>query len=241
MTPSQNRTIEHAFILAAGIGARLRPYTDDRPKPLVPVWGRPIIDRTLDMLAGAGVKTATINTHYMAGILEENLRKRRALPQITFSRETELLDTGGGVKKALDTMEGQAFYLISGDALWTDGPVPALTRLAQAWDESKMDLLMLLQPVARMRLTKGVGDYNIESGNRAVRSRERTGTHMFTSIRICHPRLFDASPPGKFSFLDLMDKAEAAGRLYALEHDADWHHISTPAERDAVEACYEPA
>lgn len=233
----QHDRIERGFILAAGMGARLRPYTDDKPKPLVPVWGRPIIDRTLDRLADAGVKNVTVNTHYMAGVLENHLQRRSGPPAVTFSREEKLLDTGGGVKKALATMAGEAFYLLSGDALWTDGPVPALTRLAQLWNPEKMDLLMLLQPVDRMKLTKGVGDYDMKDGGRAVRSLTRTGTHMFTSIRICHPRLFEGAPEGPFSFLMLMDKAEREGRLYAVAHDRAWHHISTPEELEAVEAC----
>lgn len=106
--PHHNR-IERGFILAAGIGARLRPYTDDKPKPLVPVWGTPIIDRTLDRLAEAGVKHVTVNTHYMAGVLESHLQNRSAPPAVSFSREAALLDTGGGVKKALGYDGGRGF------------------------------------------------------------------------------------------------------------------------------------
>lgn len=225
---------ERAFILAAGMGARLRPYTDKCPKPMVPVNGKPIIDYALDKLLVVNIDNVTVNLHYLGDVLEEHLSSR-VRPAITLSREESLLDTGGGMKKALSTMGGKPFYALNGDALWTDGPQPALARLATVWDSRRMDLLLLLQPVGRMVLTRGVGDYDIMPDGRAVRSKDKTGTHMWTSLRICHPRLFENTPDEPFSFLELMDKAEAAGRLYALEHDADWHHINTPEELESVE------
>lgn len=230
---------DHAFILAAGKGTRLRPYTDSCPKPLVKVDGRTLIDRTLDKLEEAGVTKVTVNLHYMAPLLETHLSQRRT-PEITFSYEDTLLDTGGGVKNALHTLSDKPFYVIAGDALWTDGPSGnALLRLAEHWDDEKMDILTLMQPLATMSLTDGLGDYNLKKNGHVVRSPDKTGSHMWTNIRINHPRIFDNTPDGAFSFLDLMDRAEKQERFYALEHDGDWHHISTAADLERVNESFE--
>jgi MurNAc alpha-1-phosphate uridylyltransferase len=228
--------IDHAFILAAGKGTRLRPYTDNCPKPLVPAGGQPIIDHVLDRLEEGGVTHVTVNLHYMADMLEAHLR-RRGHPAVTFSREAELLETGGGVRNALDTMGAGPFFVVSGDSFWIDDPGRrALARLAAFWDPGKMDLLLLMQPLSRMILTEGRGDYDILPDGRAVRSRDKTGACMWTSVRLCAPSLFDGTPETPFSFLELMDRAESRGRLYGLVHEGDWHHISTPADLERVNA-----
>lgn len=223
-----------AFILAAGMGSRLRPYTDTMPKPLVPVREQSIIDHTLDKLLQIGVQDVTVNIHYMADMMQAHL-SRRVAPRMTFSPETTLLDTGGGIRKALYTMGGQPFFCFSGDTLWEDGPGGnTLLRMAQAWDDDTMDLLLLLQPVDQMILTHGSHDYDIDPTGKPVRSRDKTGRFFWPSIRIIHPRLFDNTPEGPFSFLQLMDRAEQAGRLGVLQHDGVCHHITTPDDLDRV-------
>ena len=225
---------DHAFILAAGMGKRLRPYTDSVPKPMVEVGGRPIIDRTLDKLIAAGVKHVTVNTHYRADILENHLKKRKDI-EIIFSREETLLDTGGGIKNALHTLGDEPFYVIAGDAVWTDGPSGcALLRLAAAWEAEKMDIITLLQPLTAMKLTGGVGDFDLSADGHTVRSLDKKGSYMWTNIRINTPDIFRDAPEKVFSFLELMDRAEKSGRFYALPHDGEWHHISTPAELERV-------
>ena len=226
--------IDHAFILAAGKGTRLRPYTDNCPKPLVPAGGQPIIDHVLDRLEDAKISHVTVNLHYMADMLEAHL-KRRGHPALTFSRESELLETGGGVKKALNTMGGGPFFVVSGDSFWIDRPgQKALKRMAAAWDPEKMDLLLMMQPLSKMILTEGRGDYDVLPDGRAVRSKSKSGACMWTSVRLCTPELFEDTPDDHFSFLELMDRAESRGRLYGLIHDGDWHHISTPDDLERV-------
>lgn len=227
---------ENAFILAAGQGKRLRPYTDTMPKPMVPVNGRPILDYTLEKLSNEGVKNVTVNLFYLGDRIKNYLSERQN-PTINFSQETELLDTGGGVKNAIDTINGNAFYLINGDAFWTDSnDESALSSLASKWDPEKMDILLLLQPIERMTLTKGVGDYDLNEDGCAIRCHNKNGTYMFAGIRITKPEIFEDAPDGAFSFLELMDKAEQAGRLYGLVHKGNWHHISTPEDLDRVNA-----
>ncbi len=228
----------HAFILAAGMGSRLRPHTDTMPKPMVPVNGKAMIDHTLDHLAKINVTDVTVNLHYMGALLQNHL-SRRIAPRLTFSWENALLDTGGGIKKALYTMGSDPFFCFSGDTLWEDGPSGnTLERLAAAFDDNSMDLILLLQPVAKMTETAGSGDYDIDANGKPIRNRQRQGQYFWPSIRICHPRLFAGSPDGKFSFLELMDKAESEGRLGALVHDGVCHHVSTPDDLARVNAHY---
>ncbi len=226
---------DKAFLLAAGMGTRLRPYTDTMPKPMVPVAGRPILDYALDELTAAGVKDVWINLHYLPDVIKAHLAPRNTV-NIHFSEEKTLLNTGGGLKKCQNSLESSPFYMINGDALWENGQKPALVRLAEAFDSEKTDILLLLQPVSGMTLTHGVGDYDIR-GDLAVRNGKKAGQYMFSGIRLVHPRVFayEAAKPDIFSFLELMDEAQNRGRLQYLIHDGAWHHISTPEDLQAVD------
>lgn len=227
---------KQAFILAAGIGSRLRPYTDTLPKPMVPVAGQPVIDHILDKLVAAGVTHTVVNLHHRGDQLREHLATRTDI-QISFSAEDTLLDTGGGLKKGLSLLDqNQPFFAINGDAFWEDTPdSQAFVKLGEKWGEIDADILLLLQPVSSMVITKGVGDYDLDENGRAVRNPNRQGQYMFAGIRIVNPSIFDNTPEGAFSFLKCMDAAEAEGRLFGLIHDNPWHHISTPEEYMAVE------
>ena len=226
-----------AFILAAGLGTRLRPYTNDTPKPLVKVDGKTLLDRTLDHLAEAGVNEVALNTHYLADQIDDTMANRPEFKtHITF--EKELLDTGGGIKNMLGHFDG-AFYVLSGDGLWENAANQnTLKIMAEAWNDETMDILMLLQPVESMKLTTGVGDYTLDENGMPIRALDKTGEYMFTSMRINHPRIFDNAPNDAFSYRDLMDEAQEKGRLHAIIHDGDWHHISTPDDLDVVNTQY---
>jgi MurNAc alpha-1-phosphate uridylyltransferase len=233
-----NNPIEKAFILAAGLGTRMRPITFNTPKPMIKVAGQPLLERTLDQLVDANIKDVVINTHHLPQQVRTVMNARFPL-SITFSHEQVLLDTAGGIKKMLQHFGEDPFYVLSGDGLWTDKPGEgALKRLAAEWDPNIMDILILLQRVDTMKLTKGVGDYDIKGGARAVRSKGKNGTHMFTSMRINHPRIFANLTDAPSSYLPLLDQAERQGRLFAIEHTGDWHHISTPEDLDAVNAAF---
>lgn len=234
--------LNKAFILGAGLGTRMRPLTNDIPKPMVMLAGRSIIWRILDKLRAVGVNEVVVNTHYLADVMHAHLQTYEAQYsdiQIHTSYEAELLDTGGGVKAAIDYFEDTPFYVIAGDSLWEDGDVPALERLAEAWDSKKMDILTLFKAVDEMDSSIGVGDYDLGDDGRAKRSLKKAGSYMWTNIRINTPSLYADASAGRFSFLDLMDGCERNGRLYALAHDARWHHISTPAEHEQVDVRYQ--
>lgn len=219
-----------AFVLAAGLGERMRPLTNNCPKPLLTVGGRTMLDRCLDALAAAGVRDVVVNTYYLPGMIEDHLQHRHDL-NIIISRENELLDTGGGVKKKIDFFGDEPFYALNADVIWTDGDTPALTALANMWDAAKMDALLLLYPCADLPAHAGRGDYYLADGDDRPVFAKRDGlvpNYIFTGPRIVHPRLFDGAPDGKFSFLELFHRAEAAGRLYALRHSGKWYHVGTP-------------
>jgi len=230
------RAPEHAIILSAGLGERMRPITDTLPKPLIPVRGQALIDSILDRLEAAGVTEVVVNLHHLGAMIEEHLRGR-ARPRIVFSHEeNERLETGGGVRKALPLLGPDPFFAINGDVCWLDGMIPALDRLAAGWDEQAMDALLLLHPTATAYGYDGRGDFMLDPLGRAQRRGERqVAPFVFAGIQILHPRLFEGAPDGAFSLNTLYDKAAEAERLYGVRHDGEWFHIGTPQGLAEVE------
>ena len=231
------RSPDKAMVLAAGLGLRMRPLTDKRPKPMIEVGGRALIDRILDRLEESGVRTAVVNLHHKAAMLEQHL-SGRSRPKIVFSHETgELLDTGGGVRKALEHLGSQPFLVLNGDVLWLDGLRPALRRLADFWDGRRMDALLLVHPTAYALGYEGSGDFMLSPEGRLRRRRaQEIAPFAFTGIQMLHPRLFRETPENAFSLNLLYDRAEEAGRLWGLRHDGEWLHVGTPRDLSAAEA-----
>ena len=225
--------VGRAMVLAAGLGTRMGALSESRPKPLVEVLGKPLIDYSLDHLTAAGLKRIVVNAHYLPDQIERHLAGRS---DIEISREPERLETGGGVANALPLLGKRGFFVLNSDALWLDGPSPVLGRLAEAWDSRRMDALLLFHPTVRLIRYDGVGDYHLDPGGRARRRREsEVAAYIFAGVQILHPRLFANAPEGAFSLNLLYDRAEAAGRLYAIVHDGDWYHVGTPDELGMAE------
>jgi hypothetical protein len=232
----QLRIPRHAMVLAAGFGKRLRPLTETVPKPMVAVAGKPMIDTVLDRLAALEVRDIVVNTHHLAEVIETHLARRKDL-RITFSRESDILETGGGIRQALPLLGGDPFYVINGKIVWLNGKTDALLRLAEAWNEAAMDGLLLLQPTATAVGYNGPGDFFIDQVGLIRRRREsEVAPFVYAGIQILHPRLFRDSPPGAFSLNLLYDRVIAAGRLFGLRHDGEWFHVSTPEQLLEVEA-----
>ncbi len=229
---------DRAMVLAAGLGRRMRAYSDEIPKPLVPVAGRCLIDHALDRLAEAGVAVAVVNTHYRAEMIADHLAGRTR-PRVEISHEPELLETGGGVVRALPRLGGGAFYVVNSDALWRDGGTPALRRLADAWDDDPMDALLLLHPVDADSGYAGAGDFFLEPDGRL---RRRGGAarapSLFAGVQILQPPLFRDAPAGAFSLNVVYDRALAAGRLWGLVHDGLWVHVGSPEGVARAEALW---
>ena len=225
-----------AMVLAAGLGLRMRPLTETRPKPLVILAGRTLLDHALDRLAAAGVTDAVVNTHYLGDMIAAHL-DRRGRPRTIVSPEDELLDTGGGIARALPHLGDGPFFAVNADISWRDGATPALARLASSWRDDGMDALLLVHPTAAATGYAADGDFFLsETGSLGRRGAAATAPYVFTGIQMLHPRLFGACPPGAFSLNLLFDRAIAGGRLHGLAHDGDWFHVGTPDALAEAEA-----
>jgi len=229
-----------AMVLAAGFGVRMRPLTNDRPKPLVQVAGKALLDHVLDRLADAGVERAVVNIHYMAEKIEAHVATRKR-PQIVLSDERGLLlGTGGGVVKALPQLGDAPFFHINSDTIWIDGPQPNLTRLAQAFDPAAMDALLLLAPTAGSIGYAGRGDFHIlPEGGLKRRDEREVAPYVYAGAAILSPALFKDAPQGEFSLTALFDRAAAQGRLHGLAMEGVWMHVGTPDAVTAAEAAIE--
>jgi N-acetyl-alpha-D-muramate 1-phosphate uridylyltransferase len=227
---------KRAMVLAAGKGLRMRPITDKTPKPMIPVNGRPLIDHALDRLRDAGVEQAVVNTHYLGEQIERHLASRET-PAISFSPEIDLLETGGGVKKALPLLGRAPFIVANSDALWLNGPTDALQRMATVWDDEKMDALLLLHSTVEAYGYTGRGDFNCEADGKLSRRLEMEVTPwLFTGIQILKPEVFADTPDGAFSLNHVYDQLLDTERLYGIVHDGEWFHIGTPSGLAEAEA-----
>jgi N-acetyl-alpha-D-muramate 1-phosphate uridylyltransferase len=222
---------EVAMVMAAGLGKRMRPLTATRPKPLVQVAGRALIDHALDRLAAAGVKKAIVNVHYLADSVEAHLASRGGpLETIVSDEREQLLETGGGLKRALPLIDADPFLAVNSDNLWIDGPVDTLRLLASGWDDKKMDALLLLVPLANAHCHLGRGDFHMKADGRLSRRRARgVAPFVYTGIQILSKRLFESeTPDGPFSTNLLWDRAIEAGRCFGAVHQGLWFDIGQP-------------
>ena len=225
------------MVLAAGLGTRMRPLTDRVPKPLVPVAGKALIDHVLDRLADVGVEIAIVNVHYMADAIEAHL-KGRTRPKVIISDERgELLDTGGGVVKALALIGGEPFFHVNSDTIWIEGVMPNLARLAAQFDPGRMDAVLLLAATATSIGYEGRGDFAMAADGRLRRRAEREVVpFVYAGAAILAPAMFSGAPAGAFSLNTLFDRAIEAGRLYGLRLEGTWMHVCTPEAIKAAEA-----
>jgi MurNAc alpha-1-phosphate uridylyltransferase len=217
-----------AMLLAAGKGERMRPLTEDRPKPLIEVAGRTLIDHALDRLVEAGIGRVVVNSHYRADQLEAHLAGRDDI-EIAISREETLLDTGGGVRNALALLGEGPFLVANTDILWLDGPENTLACLAAAWRDEAMDALLLMHEMVRAGQFEGKGDFMLDAAGIARRRAwYEVAPFLFSGVQILHSRLFEAAPEAVFSLNRLFDDAEQAARFHGMVHDGLWLHVGTP-------------
>jgi MurNAc alpha-1-phosphate uridylyltransferase len=229
MTASSSGRPKAAMVLAGGYGKRMMPLTKDIPKPMVQLKGRALIDHVLDRIAAAGVKKAVVNVHYCADKLEAHVNKRDQ-PEIVISDERqELLDTGGGVVRALPMLGDEPFLIHNSDSVWIEGVGSNLERMFSAWDPETMDSLMLLASAATSLGYEGSGDFAMDKDGRLSRRGERQMVpFVFTGVSIAHPRLFEGAPQGVYSLNRLWDAAIDNGRLFGIRLDGLWMHVGTP-------------
>ncbi|WP_375381276.1 nucleotidyltransferase family protein [uncultured Sphingomonas sp.] len=228
-----------AMVLAAGLGKRMRPLTATRPKPLVEVAGKPLIDHVLDRLRAADVRRVVVNVHYLADAIEAHLAARASDLDVVISDERDrLMETGGGLARALPLLGDAPFLCVNSDNLWVDGPADAIRLLAAQWDDEAMDALLLMVPYARAANHQGQGDFHLDGRGRIVRRRQpgRVAPFVYTGVQILSPRLIADWPAGPFSTMFFWERAIAAGRAFGAVHQGLWFDVGTPGAIARTEA-----
>jgi MurNAc alpha-1-phosphate uridylyltransferase len=227
-----------AMIMAAGLGKRMRPLTATRPKPLVEVAGKALLDHVLDRLRAAGVRKVVVNVHYLPDAVEAHLATRGHGLDVVISDERKLLlETGGGLVQAAHLIDADPFLAVNSDNLWVDGPADTLKLLASHWDDSRMDALLLLVPLARAQNHRGMGDFHMDrSGRLRRRNRSHVAPFVFTGIQMLSKRLLKDAPQGPFSTNILWDRAIADGRCFGAVHHGLWFDVGTPKSIPLTEA-----
>ena len=226
------------MVLAAGLGQRMRPLTNDKPKALVVFQGQTLLDWALEKCREAGVNTLVVNTHYKGEMI---VRHVGGMTDVTLSEEDNLLETGGGVANALPLMGECAFFVVNCDSVWTDSKRPALQRMTANWRDSEMDALLLLQPSNRAVGYDGTGDFSIDADGRlSRRGQDPRAPLVFMGVQLLHPRLFADTKVERFSLNRIYDRALSDGRLFGLVHDGKWFHVGTPGDLAIAESLMEP-
>ncbi|ALL11985.1 N-acetylmuramate alpha-1-phosphate uridylyltransferase MurU [Caulobacter henricii] len=229
-----------AMVLAAGLGTRMRPLTDDRPKALVEVGGRALIDHMLDRLVAAGVETAVVNVHAFADRLEAHLMARQARglgPQIVISDERpQALETGGGIKQALPLLGEGPVWVANIDSVWIEEGVPALEAVAEAWDAGTMDVCLMLAPTAGSLGFHDSGDVFLDDGMVRFKGSGEMAPLVYVGVHICKPAITSDGPDGPFSLTPIWRDLAARGRVHGVAPDGLWMHVGDPVARDLAEA-----
>jgi MurNAc alpha-1-phosphate uridylyltransferase len=230
--------IDTAMLMAAGLGKRMRPLTATRPKPLVKVAGKPLMDHALDRLAAGGIKKVVVNVHYLADTVEAHLAAHSNGMDVAISDErARLLETGGGLIHAKAQLGDQPFFCANSDNLWIDGPQETLDMMRGIWDAERMDALLLLVPLARANCHKGPGDFHMDATGRLTRrNTAHVAPFVFTGVQILSPRLLVDPPGDVFSTNVFWNRAIEAGRLYGVSHQGLWFDVGTPQAIPVVES-----
>jgi MurNAc alpha-1-phosphate uridylyltransferase len=232
-----------AMIMAAGLGKRMRPLTATKPKPLIEVGGKPLLDHVLEKLHSAGVRKVVVNVHYLADAVEAHLASRAHGLDVAISDERDLLlETGGGLVRAAPLIDADPFLAVNSDNLWVDGPADTLKLLASHWDDTRMDALLLLVPLARASNHKGVGDFHMDrSGRLRRRDRSHVAPFVYTGVQMISKRLLRDAKDGPFSTNILWDRAIEEGRCFGAVHQGLWFDVGTPGSIPMTEAALENA
>lgn len=230
--------IDTAMVMAAGLGKRMRPLTATRPKPLVKVAGKPLMDHALDRLEAGGIRKVVVNVHYLADTVEAHLRTRKGGMEFVISDErTKLLETGGGLIHAAPLLGDKPFICANSDNLWIDGPQETLGMMQRIWNPDRMDALLLLVPLARAHCHSGPGDFHMDAAGRLTRRKTAyVAPFVFTGVQIMAPSLLRDPPGDVFSTNIFWNRAIEAGRLYGVSHQGLWFDVGTPKAIPVVES-----
>lgn len=226
--------VDTAMVLAAGLGTRIRALDPDTPKPLIKVAGRPLIDYTLSMLTEGGVERAVVNVHHKADQIEAYLAKREGLAIDISDERGELLETGGGIVKALERLGPNPFACTNTDAIMLSAGINPLEQLKEAWTE-ETDALLLLVPRQAVTGYNGAGDFSLSADGR-IEDLSTDQPLVFTGLQILRPQLFAGAAIEKISTRAFWQKARAAGRMRGAIFEGTWMHVGDPEGHRAAEA-----
>ena len=227
-----------AMVLAAGLGTRMRPLTNDRPKALVEVGGKPLIDHMLDRLAGAGVTRAVVNLHAFADRLQTHLMARHEAPALTFSDErAEALETGGGLKKALPLLGDAPVWVTNIDTVWIEHGASAMEAVAGLWQSAQMDVCLMLAPTATSLGFHDTGDVFIEpDGRLRFKQAHERAPYVYVGVHITDPAIVADGPAGPFSLLSIWRELAERGLVFGVAPPGEWMHVGDPDALAAAEA-----
>jgi MurNAc alpha-1-phosphate uridylyltransferase len=216
------------MVLAAGLGKRMRPLTDTMPKPLIKIAGRTLLDRGLDALVEAGVEKAVVNVHYLPGQIVAHVAGRKAPKTVISDESAVLLDSAGGIVKALPELGAEPFYILNADTFWIDAGDSNLARLALEWDAARMDILIMLAPLESATGHSGSTDFMLGADGRLARANKDPRGLIYAGAAIVHPRIFEGAAAEPHSLNRYFDAAIAAGRLFGMTMQGHWITVGTP-------------
>lgn len=224
------KKIDTAMVLAAGFGKRLRPITDKIPKPLVKVGGRAMLDRALDALVESKISRAVINVHYLGEQISAHCERRDDINCIISDESDAILETGGGTVRALPLLGNRPFALLNADTFWIDHGVPTLQRMIDAFDDSKMDILLLLCRAGDATGHSGGDDFTMAGDGKLVRAKNSDGDgYIYAGAAIYNPSVFDPDRKEPHSLNLYFDQAIAQHRLSGIIlEDGHWITVGTP-------------
>lgn len=230
--------ITQGFILAAGRGKRMQHLTDEKPKPLVQVAGKCLIDYNVDHLIKAGIKDCVVNLCYKGEMIRDHLLETYPHMNFIFSQETDALETGGGIQNALPLMKNEPFFVINSDALWVDDNNEHLLQaLSKEWNDKNHDILLMMQPVQQAFGCNNNGDYLLDESGYLKRRRNinEKAPYLYGGVMICHPRVFSCEKIGCYSLVRIFDRLEKDHRLAPYIHQAQWFHVGDPQAKEIAE------
>lgn len=228
--------IDTAMVMAAGHGTRMRPLTNDTPKALIKVAGKTMVDHAIDRLKAAGIKRIIVNIHAFADQMRAHLEARNDDSIIISDETDELLETGGGIKRALPLLGDKPIITHNCDSIWVEGMGQTLPRLLDAYDPDKMDALLVVAVTANIVGDVARGDFTMDPDGRiAWREVSSVAPFMYTGVQIIKPQLYAGIEDTAFSTTKVWRGLLEDGTAYGLRHDGVWMHVGTPSALDDAE------
>lgn len=226
-----------AMVLAAGLGTRMRPLTNDRPKALVTVSGRALIDHVLDRLIAAGVKRAVVNVHAFAGLLEAHVKRRSDIEIVISDERAQLMETGGGVRQARPLLGDAPIVVCNIDSVWEEPHGSAIARLCAGFDPAKSGAKLMLAAMDAQLGYEGDGDFFMdENGALSFRDALPQTPWAYMGAQIIDPAIVDVEPLEPFSFTRVWRRLASEGRLTGAPLGGYWMHVGDPEARTQAEA-----